>query len=287
MAFTQDELQSFNSILDQKLSILRRDLERVFDQRLQTLRHEFEQRLTTLQQDLMRSFPQRLADQQSRLRDSIGQRLDAQHEQIAQTVEGKLEQSQQATQQQFEAIIERALSVQQAALEELMSQQALAHQAEASANQHVALAAPELEAIEVQAEIPWEDLSGAIDKALSERLFSLNEAMQAAFKDLESYFLTQFRNLRDDLTHRIAPSYGGSIHNLQDIFASIEQLERVIESMQVSMSANHALLSNRLYHHQQLPLERAHAGEHPSMPNTSHANGTNQLSLPKESDSEQ
>lgn len=25
------------------------------------------------------------------------------------------------------------------------------------------------------------------------------------------------------------------------------------------MTANHALLSNRLYHHQQLPLERAHA----------------------------
>jgi hypothetical protein len=31
-----------------------------------------------------------------------------------------------------------------------------------------------------------------------------------------------------------------------------------MESMQVAMTANHALLSNRLYHHQQLPLERAH-----------------------------
>ena len=38
----------------------------------------------------------------------------------------------------------------------------------------------------------------------------------------------------------------------------IEHLEQIVESMQVVMTSNHALLSNRIYHHQQLPYERAH-----------------------------
>ena len=46
--------------------------------------------------------------------------------------------------------------------------------------------------------------------------------------------------------------------NIQEILHGIEHLEQIIESMQVIMTSNHALLSNRLYHHQQLPLERAH-----------------------------
>jgi len=56
---------------------------------------------------------------------------------------------------------------------------------------------------------------------------------------------------------------------MQEVFQSIEQLERIIESMQVAMTANHALLSNRLYHHQQLPLERAHPGSRPPTPSAS------------------
>jgi hypothetical protein len=57
--------------------------------------------------------------------------------------------------------------------------------------------------------------------------------------------------------------------SIQEVLHGIEHLERIIESMQVAMTSNHALLSNRLYHHQQLPLERAHpAGDHTrSMPN--------------------
>ena len=49
---------------------------------------------------------------------------------------------------------------------------------------------------------------------------------------------------------------------MEEVFQSIEQLERLIESMQVAMTSNHALLAHRLYHHQQLPLERAHPGSH-------------------------
>ena len=45
---------------------------------------------------------------------------------------------------------------------------------------------------------------------------------------------------------------------MQEVLRGIDHLERIIESMQVAMTSNLALLSNRLYHHQQLPLERAH-----------------------------
>jgi len=44
--------------------------------------------------------------------------------------------------------------------------------------------------------------------------------------------------------------------------------------MQVAMTANHALLSNRLYHHQHLPLERAHPA---SLPEPAPPNGNNSL----------
>jgi hypothetical protein len=52
--------------------------------------------------------------------------------------------------------------------------------------------------------------------------------------------------------------------------------------MQVVMTTNHALLSNRLYHHQQLPLERAHPSSHAHP--TSLNGMSNPLSLPGEHD---
>jgi hypothetical protein len=45
---------------------------------------------------------------------------------------------------------------------------------------------------------------------------------------------------------------------MQDILTSINQLERIVESMQVAITANSALFSHRLYYHQNLPIERAH-----------------------------
>ena len=45
---------------------------------------------------------------------------------------------------------------------------------------------------------------------------------------------------------------------VQDILTSINQLERIVESMQVAIAANSALFSHRLYYHQNLPIERAH-----------------------------
>jgi hypothetical protein len=52
--------------------------------------------------------------------------------------------------------------------------------------------------------------------------------------------------------------FNGNATSIQEVLHGIEHLERIIESMQVAMTSNHALLSNRLFHHQQLPLERAH-----------------------------
>ena len=79
---------------------------------------------------------------------------------------------------------------------------------------------------EVETEIEFEDLSEAINQALGERLHVLGD--------------------------------------LQEVLKSIQQLERIVESMQVAMTTSSSLLSNRLYHHQQLPLERAHQGQAPA-----------------------
>ncbi|MBV9258347.1 MAG: hypothetical protein JO215_10040, partial [Ktedonobacteraceae bacterium] len=53
MSFTQDELQSLNTILEQKLAAHRRELELSLDQRMNTLRQEFGQCLSALQQNLL------------------------------------------------------------------------------------------------------------------------------------------------------------------------------------------------------------------------------------------
>ncbi len=44
MSFTEDELQAFNSILEQRLSVHRREMERVFDQRMNEYRRDLDQR---------------------------------------------------------------------------------------------------------------------------------------------------------------------------------------------------------------------------------------------------
>src|SRR5215467_3407738 len=99
-----------------------------------------------------------------------------------------------------------------------------------------------------------------IGKALDERLATLNEATQRSLKNLEQYLSMRLHSLRDEFVRSQPQSapLNGSTTTIQEVLHGIEHLERIIESMQVAMTANHALLSNRLYHHQQLPLERAH-----------------------------
>ena len=260
MSFTEDELQSFNAILEQRLQAHRREMERVFDQRMNEYRRDLDQRVVTVQQDTLRTVSQKLSELQGRLETVLSEKLNTQQTRITQTISHNVEQEQQ----QLEGSIDRMLAAQLLGIEQLLSQQ-LALQTLDDATIRTGVSTPaRLEAIEVQTELPWEDLMEVIGKAFDERLSTLNEATQRSLKNLEQYLSVRLHSLRDEFmrTRGQQTTYDGSITSIQEVLHSIEHLERIIESMQVAMTANHTLLSNRLYHHQQLPLERAHPGGH-------------------------
>jgi hypothetical protein len=257
MSFTQDELQAFNTILNQRLTAQRREMERALDQRMDIFRREFDQRLSTLQQNLLRHLPQRLSELQGKLRDDLSLQLNRQHEHMMKTLQGDADVDQQAQSQQFEDQIERALAAQLLAIEQLIGQRTAVAE---FTTIHSSEAQPDFESIEVQTEIPWEDLVEVVEKAMGQRLAVLDESMQTTMKAMEQFLSEQLRTLREELVHAQEQTFSSNIAYIQEIFASIEQLEHIVESMQVAMNANHTLLSNRLYHHQRLPFERAHPG---------------------------
>ena len=264
MSFTEDELQAFNTILEQRLSAQRREMEHALDQRMNALRRDLEQRLLLAQQEIIRALTHKLADQENGLQAVLSQRLAIEQTQIAQAVNHEAEQRQE----QLEGFVDRTLAAQLMAIEELLNQR-LSPEALDDAAMQVDEHHPHFEAIEVQTDLSWEDLVEIIGRALDTRFSSLNQATQTAIKDWEQHVSARIMNLRDEFLHRQPQPYNGNITNMQELFQSIEQLERFIESMQIAMTANHALLSNRLYHHQQLPLERAHPSAHtqPTPPN--------------------
>lgn len=258
MSFTEDELQAFNSILEQRLSVHRREMERVFDQRMNEYRRDLDQRLVTVQRDTLRNLSQKISELENRLDTILRDKLDTQQTRITQTITHDTEQRQK----QFEGSIDRTLAAQLLGIEQLLSQQ-LSEQILQDATITAGVPA-QLEAIEVQTELPWEDLMDVIGKILDERLSSLNEATQRSLKNMEQYLSVRLHSLRDEFVRSqgYGPQsyYNGSATTIQEVLHGIEHLERIIESMQVAMTANNALLSNRLFHHQQLPLERAHPG---------------------------
>ncbi len=233
MSFTEDELQAFNTILEQRLSVHRRELERVLSQKLTEL--------------------------QSRQESMLSEKLNIQQTRLTQAISHNNEQREE----QFEGNIDRMLAAQLLGIEQLLNQQ-LSQQALHETTISTGVPA-QLEAIEVQTELSWEDLMDVIGKALDERLSMLNEAIQRSLKNLEQYLSVRLHSLHDEFRGQgqgQQPLYNGSATTIQEVLHGIEHLERIIESMQVAMTANHALLSNRLFHHQQLPLERAHTGGH-------------------------
>ena len=295
MSFTADELQSFNDILDRKLSAHRQDMERLFDQRLNKFRREVDQRLIAAQQEVIRVMAQKLGEQQSTINTMLQQQLADSSMRISQAVSQQVRQ-QQAPQppetehtEQIEGIIDRSLAAQLLAIEELLNQRMVYQSPEEEA---IAMAnsdhGPQFEAIEVQTDLAWEDLMDVFGKALDDRFALLGDRAQTATQRLEHQLSSRISTLQhqlfDELSHLQVHSYGGNLTNAQEVFQSIEQLEHVIESMQVAMTANHALLSNRLFHHQQLPLERAHPS-HPTHPggNTASVQSPNGMnsSLPR------
>lgn len=285
MSFTEDELQAFNTILERRLSAQRRDMERAFDQRLNALRRDLDQHFAAAQQEVVRSLTRQLSNQHNELNGSLNQKLSTQQQQMTQAMSQQAEHSQQ----NIEDLMDRALAAQLLGIEQLISQR-LTSQAfdeagtHAGADEHVS--PPRIEAIEVQTDLPWEDLVDVFGRALDIRFAALNESIQATMKNWEQYLLARLHNLRE----QAQPSNGDitTTTSTQDLVRGIEHLERVIESMQVVMTTNHALLSNRLYHHQQLPLERAHPAGHTDYARTTSVNGVSDpLSLPGEHGSEE
>ncbi len=208
MSFTNEEIQSFNTILEQKLSQQRRELERSFDQRLQMFKRDIEQRLALVQKDLTRVLTQHLSEQYRQLKGLANQRNAAIAESVTNVVE----------------------------------------------------ASPDLSEMELDTEIPLDDLAEAINQALDDRFSALDTSVKASITTIEQYLTTELQSLREDFTRTDHDAKGvvSVTEVTPNVFTSIERLEHIIESMQVAMTSNSALLSNRLYHHQQLPLERAH-----------------------------
>jgi hypothetical protein len=242
MSFTQDELQAFNNILEQRLAVQRREMERVFELRLQMLKRDMDQRFTFMYQDLLRDLPMRLSDQQQRMKEVLSQQLDMQQD------------------RQLEIFQEKLVTWQER-IEQLINLRDVAQPYEVQgANGDVVEIG--VEGTEVPTEITWEYLIGSLDKVIDKRFSALLASVQALFKDMERDLVELLQQMREEfLAWR--PSYSDmtSLTNIQDVFTSIEQLERLVESMQVAMTANHTLLSNRLYRHRQLSCEQAHPGK--------------------------
>ncbi len=256
MSFTEDELQSFNTILECRLQAHQQDMERALDRRINEYRRELDRRLGTVHVDVQRSVSQKLSEFQIRLESMLSEKLGTQPAHLMQNLDHEIEQRQQ----QFEGNIDRMLAAQLLGIEQLISHYSLRNDSEDTVFSPYV---PEsLETIEVQTDLSWEDLMDIIGKALDDRLSVLSDTLQRSLKNLEQYLSVRIHSLRDEFLRNKTQGHQafleGEPTNIQEILHGIEHLEQIVESMQVVMTSNHALLSNRLYHHQQLPLERAH-----------------------------
>jgi hypothetical protein len=257
MSFTEDELQAFNSILEQRFTAHRQEMEQALDQRLNEFRQDVNQRLAALCQEVVCNLEQRVAEEKNKLGTEIIAKLDVRQAQIVEIFDQEADQRQQ----RIEAAIDRILAAQFLKIEQLLNQYGSLRGLEPDALAQGLQS--RLEAIEVQTELPWEDLTELMGKALDVRMASLKDSLQHSVANLEQYLAVRLHSLHDEIVHSQSnrQAYGGAlggVSSIQEILEGITHLERIVESMQVAMTANHALLSNRLYHHQQLPLERAH-----------------------------
>jgi hypothetical protein len=258
MSFTEDELQSFNTILEQRLNAHQRDMERALDQRMNEYRRELDQRLATVHSDVQRGVSQKLSDFQVRLEIMLSEKLNSQPAQLIKALNREIEQRQQ----QLEGNIDRMLAAQLLGIEQLITRYSSVN--DRGVMVHSADVPTQLDTIEVQTELSWEDLMEIIGRALDDRLSGLNDSIKKSLVSLEQYLSVRLQVLRDDFLHGKTQEQGHHAFyiedqaSIQEILQGVEHLEQIVESMQVVMTSNHALLSNRLYHHQQLSIERAH-----------------------------
>jgi hypothetical protein len=269
MSFTQDELQAFHTILEQKLAVHRREMEQALDQRLQAFQHELERHVASLQQDMLRDAPSRWSDQQWQLRNALSQQVDTQQSRFFEKVQHAFNEQQQQQHQQFESLIENALAAQLLAVEQLVHQHASIHFATGTmVDEQAESVQTDSGGLELQTELDWEDFIHLVGQAIDRRCVKMLESIQLLFKGTERSFTERLQYVQDKIEHLDAPVYSQNSANLQATFENIEQLERIVESLQVAMTANHALLSNRLRHHQHTPLEQAHVPQ--QMPEVAH-----------------
>ncbi|HET8846576.1 MAG TPA: hypothetical protein VFN35_34260 [Ktedonobacteraceae bacterium] len=258
MSFTEDELEAFNSVLEKRFTAHRQEMEQALDQRLKLFQQELEQRFGSLQEEFALKFKQGEVQEQERLGEEFLTHQQTQLEQIVKMITQEAEQKQRLT----EAAVDRMLAAQLLGMEQLLNQQTSLQGLDADAL--VQSLRPRLEAMELQTELPWEELTEVVGKSLDSRLDSLSDSLQRSLQGLEQYIALRLHGLRDELALNLGGNgqayngHGSNGSSMQEILDGIGHLERIVESMQVAMTANHALLSNRLYHHQQLPLERAH-----------------------------
>jgi hypothetical protein len=170
MSFTQDELQAFNNILEQRLTVQRRELERFFELRLQTLKRDMDQRFTSVHQDLLRDLPMRLSDQQRQMKETFSQQLDVQQS------------------RQLEAFQDR-LATWQEHIEQLIHQRDVVAQSCEAQGVNGEVVEIGLEGTEVPTEITWEYLIGSLDKMIDRRFAVLFTSMQAQLKAMEHHLV--------------------------------------------------------------------------------------------------
>ena len=252
MSFTEDELQAFSSILEQRFAAHRQETERALNERLTAFQQEIDRRFLSLKDEMTSTLKQELTTMNGAPETGLMDRLREQQNQMQNQIVYTVNQEADQKLRQVEATVDRMLAAQLLGIEQLLHRQ----QTSGSFMQQLP---QQLEAIEVQTELSWEDLTAAVGKALDERLVALSNSLQHSVKELEEYLTARLDDIARNQNH--GQPYGGPLGNgtsAQEMLAGIEHLDRVMESMQVAMTANHALLSNRLYHHQQLPVERAH-----------------------------
>jgi hypothetical protein len=264
MSFTEDELQAFTTILEQRFAVHRQEMEQVLAERINTVQQTTEQILEQGVQDLHRAVDQVFV---SRL------------ELLEQTMDRILYQGMHSLQQSLEQLLDQRLNILQHSLELRL----VASQREQAAllEEWLTEQSKRFEAIEIQTELPWDELMGMVGRALDERLAFQQNIFQSQIKSLEQMLAQRLLALSDEFSRSqtaatqprgvvSAAAQEGSAATLR----GIEQLERVVDALQTAMTANHALLSNQLSHHQQLPPDRAHPLASVRPPRT---NGTSSL----------
>lgn len=267
MSFTEDELESFNTILEQRLLAQRQEFERMLDHRLEAFQRSFQVRMASFQQEFMRDASQKLGELHTSLNGELAQGLDTLHNRASQTVEDLLVKCMHTQEQQVENLVSRTHVLNLQGVEQLLQEYSSTRVSLSTGlDEQGGRPTSRFDAIEVQTELPLDALIEAFNRSLNERFASLQNVTQGVFKQWEEFLHTRLQTLSAQLFENVAQMQHHttsslrleSYPDLQSVLQGIDQLERVMESMQVAMTANQALLSNRIHHHQQLPFEKAH-----------------------------